>query len=73
METNRPSKGQEMRPIKSEQIPSGQDNLVPTIETKIEDPQQTKSCRRKKRTSKHVTIIETPTKTPDTRTIKKDG
>ena len=62
METNRPFEGQEPKPIGSERVPSGQDNLVPSMETKREDPQQTKSRRRRKRTSKHVNIIETPTK-----------
>ena len=60
METKRPSKGQETKPIKSEQVPCGKESLVPSNETKMEDPQQTKSRRRRKRSSKHVNIIETP-------------
>ena len=52
-------------------MPRGQDNLVPSIETKIEDPQQqTKSCRRQKRTFKQANIIETPTKILEPKPIK---
>ena len=61
METSRSFEGQETKPNGSEQVPCGQDNLVPSNETKIEDPQQTKSRRRRKRTCKRVNIIETPT------------
>ena len=39
METNYPFKGQDSKPIGSEQVPSGQNNLVPSMETKMEDPQ----------------------------------
>ena len=64
METNKPFEGQETKTIEREQVPSGQDNLVPSNETKIVDPRQTKNCRRSNKTSKRVKIKETPMETP---------
>ena len=64
METNRPFKGHETQPNRSEHVPSGQENIVPSNETKMESPQQSKTCRRRFRTSKYVKIIETPMGTP---------
>ena len=64
METSKSFEGQQTKLIESEQVPHGQENLVPTNETKMEDPQQIKSCRRRKRTFEHAKKIETPTEMP---------
>ena len=71
METNRSIKGQETKLIGSEQVPSGQHNLNPSMEKKMEDPQQIKSHGKRKKTSRHVNIIETPTEMPKQQLIWK--
>ena len=64
METNRPFEGHETTPNGSEQVPNGQENLVPSNETKTKSPQQSKSHRRRTKTSKQVKITKTPIETP---------
>ena len=70
MENNKPIEGQETKSFGGKQVPSGQENLVPTNETKKEGPQQTKNRRRWKRTSKQVNIAETPTEIHESKPIR---
>ena len=64
METNKPFEGPKIEPNGSEQVPNGQENLVPSNATKMESPQQSKSRRRRTKTSKQVKIIENPMEMP---------
>ena len=52
MEMNKPFEGHETQPYRSEQVPSRQENLIPSNETKMESPQQSKSHRRRTKTFK---------------------
>ena len=54
-----------------EKYPKGSENLVQTKETKIESPQQTKSHKRRKRTSKQVNITKTPMELPEIEPMRK--
>ena len=58
METSKPSEGHEMKLNKDEPLSSGQRNLIPSNEIKMESPQPSKSRRRRTKTSKQVEITE---------------
>ena len=64
METSRSSEGHEMKLNRDEPLSSGQINLIPSNETKMESPQPSKSCRRRTKIKKQVEFMETPKETP---------